>query len=293
MNVQDYVSLYRNGGLDVTKIGDVHFTRQGWINYSFPNLVKIPIHENLIKSVKWKYLVSVLLTDLRRKNSYEYILNTSDYNIDKFAKKIRNRIRKSLQNCTFKRPDLEDLLSFGLAINQQTLKRQHKKDKTLTNAKCWSQYITTLYNQDGIDMLGAYFAGRMVGYIITAELEEKYIIMHAFIDRVDSEITDPMNGLLYRMVNQLIEKNSPVKISYGLDSIADLPELNRFKSNMLFDPIPVSRVYILNPLLLPFIKLAIFFNLHLLGKKNFKNPLARKIIRIYQGYRLSFRTCHP
>jgi len=115
--------------------------------------------------------------------------------------------------------------------------------------------------------------------------------MHAFIDRVDSEITDPMNGLLYRMVNQLIEKTHR-KDFLWFGFIADLPELNRFKSNMLFDPIPVSRVYILNPLLLPFIKLAISSTCISWGR-NFTKSFARKIIRIYQGYRLSFRTCHP
>jgi len=292
MEVEELVSLYRNCGLNINSIGDYYFNQQGWVNYSFPNLVKISINDNLVKSIKWKYLISLLLTELRRKNTYEFILNTSDYSIDKFAKKIRNRIRKSLQNCTFKKPDLEDMQTFGLAINQQTLKRQHKKDKTLTSARLWNQYISTLYSQDRIIILGAYYAGKMVGYIMVLELMEKYIISHAFIDRIDSEITDPMNGLLYTMVNQLIEKNKSVKVSYGIDSFVELHELNRFKNNMLFDRVPVSRVYIINPLLLPFIKFIIFYNIHLLRRKSIQNTFTRKIIRLYQGHRLFFRECN-
>ena len=289
MNVQELLGIYHEGGLMIKAIGNYHFNRQGLINYSFPNLVKIPVNNTLVDSIRWRYVISVLLTELKRKNSYEYILKTNNYSLDHFAKKIRNRIRKSLQNCSFKRPDLEDMLTFGLAINQQTLKRQHKRDKILTDPRQWRQYISALYKEECITMLGAYYAGRMVGYIIALQLDGKYIINHAFIDRVDSETTDPMNGLLYTLINQLLLKDQYIEISYGLDSIAELPELNRFKSNMLFEPVPVSRVYILHPFLVPFFKFIIFFYIHLLRKRNIHNPFARKLVRMYQGHRLPFR----
>jgi hypothetical protein len=293
MNVQELVSIYREGGISIKSTGNYHFNRQGFINYSFPNLEKIPINNTLIDSIRWRYIISVLLTEMRRKNSYEFILTTNDYSIDHFAKKIRNRIRKSLQNCSFKRPDLEDLLTFGLAINQQTLKRQNKRDKILTDPGKWRQYISALYKQESITMLGAYFNGRMVGYIIALQLDGKYIINHAFIDRLDSETTDPMNGLIYTLVNLLLKKDASIEISYGLDSIAELPELNRFKSNMLFEPVPVSRVYILHPFLVPFIRFIIFLDIHLFRKRGIRNPFTRKLIRLYQGHRLPFREGSP
>jgi hypothetical protein len=289
MKVEEFISLHRNCGLKIKAIGEHFFNRQGWVNYSFPNLAKIPIDNTLIDSIKWKYLVTILLADLKRKNSYEFILDTNDYSLEKFAKKTRNRIRKSLQNCSFKRPGLEDMLTFGLLINQQTHIRQRKKDKTLTDSRHWNRYITALLSNDSVIILGAYYEGRMVGYTIAAELEGKYILFHAFIDRIDSEITDPMNGLLYTMINQLIEQNGSIKISYGLDSFLELNELNRFKNNMLFERIPVSRVYILNPFLLPFVKFIIFFYVHLPGRKSIKNTFIRKLIRLYQGHRLFYR----
>jgi hypothetical protein len=289
MNAEEFVSLFRNCGLRINTIGNHFFNQQGLINYSFPTLAKISIKYSLIKSIRWEYLISVILTELQRKNTYEFILNTSDYNIEQFAKKTRNRIRKSLQNCEFKRPDFKDLISFGLTINQQTFKRQHKKDPLFTNPIKWNKYISSLYFHENVFILGAYYAGRMVGYIIVTELEERFIICHAYIDRIDSEITDPMNGLIYSMVNQLVEKNKSVNISYGIDSFTELPELNRFKSNMLFDKVPVSRVYILNPLLLPFVKLVIFYNLHFLKRRSIKNAFTRNMIRLYQGHRLFFR----
>ncbi len=289
MKAEEYVDLFRNCGIRIKTIGNNHFNRQGLVNYSFPNLTKVTLSAQLIKAIRWKHAVSVLLTELPRKNTYEFILDANDYNIERFAKKIRNRIRKSLQNCTFSKPTLSDLMTFGLAINQQTLKRQHLNIKSFTDPVLWKNYVTPLFTSDDVIILGAYYAGRMVGYLVVIELEGKFIIMHAFIDRNDSETTDPMNGLLYTMVNQIIEKNKAAKISYGIDSIRDLPELNRFKNNMLFNRVPVSRVYLLNPLLIPFVRLFIYIMIGLLGKKNFRNDLIRKIIHLYQGHRMLFR----
>jgi hypothetical protein len=289
MKVEEYVDLFRGCGIRIHTIGNNHFNRQGLVNYSFPNLTKAPLNFKLLKSIQWKYAVCVLLTDLPRKNTYEFILETTDYNIEKFAKKIRNRIRKSIQNCTFGRPTLSDLMTYGLAINQQTLKRQHLKVKTLTDPGLWEKYITPLLSNRDVVILGAYYADRMVGYLVAIELEGKFILTHAFIDRNDSETTDPMNGLLYTLINQIIEKDQRIRISYGIDSIRDLQELNRFKNNMLFDRVPVSRAYLLNPLAIPFIRLILFISIGLIGKKNIKNDLIRKMIRLYQGHRMLFR----
>jgi len=58
---------------------------------------------------------------------------------------------------------------------------------------------------------------------------------------------------------------------------------------MLFDRIPVSRVYLLHPLLVPFVRLLIFYNLRVLKRKSIASPFTRKLIRLYQGHRLYFR----
>jgi hypothetical protein len=292
MKTQEFVSIYRDAGFNIKTIEGLDFYQQGLLNYSYPNLVTMPINDAVINAVKWKYPISMILTNLQRKNTYEFILHTNDYSIDRFAKKIRNRIRKSLQNCTFNRPGLEEMKTSGLYLNRQTLKRQNRSDKTLTDARIWSNYVTSLYNHNEVDFLGAYYSGRMVGYIIAAKLEEKYIIVHAFIDRNDSETTDPMNGLIFTLVNQLINKKETVTISYGLDSFLPLVELNRFKSNMLFERIPVSRAYIIHPVLLLFIRLVIFYYINILEYRNVRNSFTRKLIRLYQGYRLYFRECN-
>lgn len=286
MKIEKYISICRNCGQNIRTIGGNYFKSHLWKSYSYPLNSKIHLNDDLISSLRWKYLITTIFTESLKKNTVEFILNTSKYDIEMFSRKTRNRVNKSLHNCSFKRPPLEDLVNFGLNINRQTLDRQHRKDATLTNLKHWSKYIASLYAYDEIIILGAYYSGRMVGYIITADLEGDLNIIHAFIDRQDSEITSPMMGLIYTLCRQLIEINGSCRISYGLDSLDPEPELNRFKRNMLFKQIPSTRVYVLNPILLIVFRFIINYYLNVLKRRNIKNPLVRKIIKLYQGSRL-------
>ena len=286
MRIIEYIHLCRNCGQFISTINGNYFQPHGWKCYSYPLNYKITINESLVKSLKWKYLITTVFTKLKRKNAIEFVLDTNSYDINLFSRKTRNRINKSLSNCSFKKPCLEHLVSFGLEINRQTLNRQHRRDKILTSKKQWNTYISTLYSDNEIIFLGAYYKERMVGYLITFELEGEFNILHAFIDRQDSETTSPMMGLIYTLANQLIMKYGSVKISYGLDSFNAEPELCRFKRNMLFKPIPVTRVYVINPIVLLFFKLIIILNIRILGRKNIHNAFTRKIIQLYQGYRI-------
>ena len=289
MKIEEFIDICRNSGHCIKNINGYYFRSVGWRNYSYPLDNKIPVDEQIVKMLKWKYLITIICTESPIRNSYEFVLKTDSYSIEKFSRKIRNRINKSLLACKFRRPSLMDMQSYGFAINIQTLQRQYRKDRSLTDIKLWNNYIESLYSRDDINILGAYYNGRMVGYLIASDIENKSSFLNAFIDRQDADITCPMNGLLYTMINQLIVENGSVNISYGLETFSPRTELDRFKSNMLFEKVPTSRVYIINPLLLLIIKLIIYFNINLLKRKRIKNPFVTKIIRLYQGYRILTR----
>jgi hypothetical protein len=289
MKLHEVIEIFRSAGINVVNENDCYFSTSRGITYTFPPVAKYPVQYLNIKRLKWKHFISVIYTDLQIKNTFEFVLSANNYSLELFDKKVRNRIRKSLQHCTFKRPELADLQKEGLYINKKTCKRQHRDDKMLTNPYKWNKYISTLYAYDQIFMLGSYYNNRMVGYIVAYELEDKINILHAYIDRKDAEITSPMNGLIFNLINLLIKKYGTVTISYGIESFAPLPELNRFKCNMLFKRIPVTRLYLINPLLIPWIKVYLFVILNLLHKKNVHNPFTRKLIRLYQGHRLYYK----
>jgi hypothetical protein len=188
----------------------------------------------------------------------------------------------------FKRPSLEDLFQFGLRMNQQTLARQGRSDKILTNKHQWEKYITSFYSQENIYILGAYIAERMVGYITVCKIEGNYYIIDPFYDK-EAASSSPIHGIIFTLVNQLIEKNGSIKIYYGLDSFSPLPNLNKYKQSLLFKRVPATRVFVINPILMPFLKLIIFFCVCILKRKNIKNSFIRKIVSLVQGNRIIYK----
>ncbi len=287
MTTKEIAELKRNAGLKIFRAHDTFFWKNNWINYTFPPVCKIPFNTiEQLRHLRWKHLITVIYSDARIKNTYEFILDTDQYSIECFDHKVRNQIRKSLKTCIFKRPELNDLLTSGLAINKQTLKRQNRRENLLTSAKLWEKYISAIYNHPDVIITSAYYEGKMIGYIIVYELQGKWIIENPYIDRQHAPVSSPMNGLIYSVVNQLIALKGKINISYGIESFVPLPELNRFKNKMLFKRISVSRLYLINPLALPFIKLALFFYIRLLNKHSIRNSFIRNAINLYQGYRL-------
>lgn len=286
MNAIEAADIFAKAGCKIFKINRYFFLAQGGFSFSFPTLGIVGIEDVPVNRLKWRSYVTAILTNGRIKNTYEFILKSEVYSLEHFERKTRNRIKKSLANCSFKRPELLDLLNEGLEINRKTLKRQRRNDVLLSDRRLWSRYISTLYEDSGFYFLGAYFNGRMVGYIVLFQLEDKIIIQHAFIEKNGSEQTAPMNGLIYTMVNQMIQERGSIYISYGLDSIKDLPELNRFKMNMLFQRSPITRVYIIHPLILPFVRFVAFWYIKVLRSKTIHSSFFRELIHIYHGHRL-------
>jgi hypothetical protein len=105
------------------------------------------------------------------------------------------------------------------------------------------------------------------------------------IDRSNSSATNPMSGLIYTAVNNLIEKYGKITISYGMHIYQTPSPLVKFKQKMLFNIVPLSRGYIINPVLLALIKFLVFVTIKIFNKKHIKYRWLRHIIWLYQGHR--------
>jgi hypothetical protein len=280
--------MHDESGYRIKKVEDYYFLNRGVINYSFPQLHKVPLNHKLVNNLKWRYLISVIKTEGRVKNNYEYILTTNSYDIDEFRKKTRTTIRKSLKTCEFKKPPFNDLVHQGIEINRQTLKIQQRNDKFLSDLKLWENYIRKFYDNEHTIVLGAYLEDKMIGYAIAYELEEKYYFHLQHIDR-DYGTYYPMSGLMYTIIKIVLDKNKFIEISDGIESFNPLPSLNRFKTYMRFNRVPITRVYILHPFLVAICKPILFYYLSVLGKKTIRSRWVRKIITLYQGNRLVYK----
>ncbi len=288
MKISEFVHIHQNAGYKVHLKGGKYFLSRGMINYSFPQLSIAFLNRELVNYLKWRYLITVVKTDYRIRNTYEYILDTDSYDIDEFRKRTRTTVRKSIKHCEFKRPDLADLCKDGLAINKQALQFQKRKDKFLSNPKLWEKYISLLYENRDVRILGAYFNQKLIGYAIAYEIEGRFSFHLQHIDR-DYSTYYPMSGLLYAMINQLLTEHERIAISDGIESFSPMPSLNKFKRYMRFSRVPITRVYVINPVFMALLKLVITYYVVVLGKRKLHHPLLQKVVSLYQGHRLLTR----
>ena len=298
MELQELVKLHRNCGYKIHEVHGCYFYSR-WIrgnlyplNSSFPDNYLISIDKSLVNALKWRFLVSPVLINAQKKDRYEFVLTTDQYELEQFDRKVRNRIKKSLQTCKFIRPSLEDLLRDGLVINQQSCKRQLRKDNLLTNKKLWDKYITSIYNSREFIIWGAYFEDRLVGYLIIYELEGKFNMLQAFINRNNSSFTNPMCGLIYTAVNSLINEHGKISISYGIHRESKPSSLTSFKKHMFFEARALSSAQIVNPVFLFFVKLVVFITIKLLHRKSIKYQWLKKALYLYQGHRRLLTELH-
>lgn len=285
MKLEEWVQIHTDSGFEINKTNGHYFLYKNRINYSFPELVAVPVDRKLIRLLQWRYPVTVIKTAHRIRNTYEYILQTSDYSLETFRKKTRTTIRKSLNSCEFIKPPLDDLLKCGIRINRQTLRLQERNDKFLTDPVMWKKYIAFCYDHEDVEVTGAYFENKMIGYAIAYRLGDRHYFHLQHIDR-EYGTYYPMSGLMFTLVNRLVERHGSVVISDGMESFNPIPSLNRFKRYMGFERVPVTRVYVLNPLIVLFIKPVICLYVGLMGKRNTHNNLMRRIINLYYGHRV-------
>ena len=291
MRIEEFASLNRSWDKTIKRVGDYYFCRQHDAGYpisvysAFPLNQKVKVDCHFINALKRKFLITQILLDLPKKDIYEYVLTTNSYDIEQFNKNCRKGIRKSLRVFSFREPNLQDLLKEGFEINQQTCERQSRTDEQMIDYIKWSKYVKTIHDTCGYTILGAYLENRMVGYLVTYELESKFMIVGAFIDRNHTSGASPMKGLLYTLMNNLIKKHGTVTLSYGFHKFSRPTPLTKFKESMLFQRHSYTKGYIVNPLLLPWLNLSVFIIIKLLKNKSFKRTWVRHTVRLYQGHR--------
>lgn len=288
MNRHEFIQLHEAIGYDVKKWNGSYFLNNGMVAYSFPQLVEIPVDKKLVNLLKWKKLITVIKTSHSLKNTCEYILKTDNYDLESIRKKTRTTIKKSLKTCEFKRPELNELIEEGLAINRDTLKIQKRKDKFLSGADVWEKHISMFYYQPETKILAAYVNGKMIAYAIAYQMDGKHYFHLQHINRQYATYY-PMSGLMFRLINEIIAENGKIEISDGIESFVPMPSLNKFKRYMGFERVPITRVYVLHPVLVVLLKPIVFYVLSLKKKRTLRTPFLQKAVDLYYGHRMLCR----
>ena len=183
--------------------------------------------------------------------SFEYVCNDRNFSLATLAPDARRRVRRGLEACEIKPVGFDVLASEGWAINRSVYSRQGRVvESTLTDQRGWAHYMTVCSELSGVNAHGAFVDGRLVGFSISAYVDEYCYLFHTHAYSEDMKL-NPIYALTFTVMQKALAKPGVRNVSQGLESFLDLPEVERFKLAMGFQKRALGRRVEISPLAWP------------------------------------------
>lgn len=181
------------------------------------------------------------------KPSWIYICQGKDYDIARLHPKMRNKVRQGLRDCFVKQISFEYLRDHAMVLNRDTLIRQARSDSLFTDPQKWAQLCQAGIDIPGASTWGAFVEDQLAAYLITFMVDDVCSILYQK-SRSDLLSYHANNALAFVVTKEFLGKVGVQSISYGEESIRDLPGLDEFKIRMAYEKQPVRSVVTLHPL---------------------------------------------
>jgi hypothetical protein len=178
--------------------------------------------------------------------------NKKPYDLSVLQKKARNQTRRGLEVCKIYKMNLKEISDLGYDLNIGTLARQGRNSKQLKIS--WEKNCERMILNLGYEFWGATINSQLAAFIGFVQLDDSLSIM---IQRSSQALLKfyPNNALTYEITRMALMDRSLTYVTYGLESIEKIPSLDNFKINMGYEKIPVFQRIIINPILIPIVKL--------------------------------------
>ena len=183
--------------------------------------------------------------------SFEYVCSDKNFSLATLAPDARRRVRRGLEACEIRPVNFGVLASEGCAINRSVYGRQERVlESALTDERRWARYMTVCSELSGLDAHGAFVDGRLIGFSITAYVDEYCYLFHthAYSDYMK---LSPIYALTFSVMQKAFARPGIRNVSQGLESFLDLPEVERFKLAMGFRKKALGRRIEISPLVRP------------------------------------------
>jgi hypothetical protein len=183
--------------------------------------------------------------------SFEYVWDDKKYDLDSLAKDAKRNVRLNLESCAVRRIEFGYLAQKGCAINRSVLARQGRStDSFLTNEESWKGYMSVCETLSFLEAYGAFVEDQLCAFIVTLRLDDVCYTYHPHA-LAEYRTHYPMNVLLYSVVKTMLARPGISCVSYGLESFAARPTLERFKLAMGCRKRPIGRRLMIHPLARP------------------------------------------
>ena len=175
-------------------------------------------------------------------NSF-FLVRRPPYSIESLSAKCRKNTRRSLRVLNVRRLTFREVLELGWEAHSDTMLRHAEKPSGFG-------FDATLDKFGGYAAWGAFSGDSLAAYAVTLTIDDW---AHILISRSANRFLKlcPNNACIFFLCEQLFASGYISTVSYGLESIDGLNELDHFKESMGFEKEPVQQMFAVRPLIRP------------------------------------------
>jgi hypothetical protein len=172
--------------------------------------------------------------------SYILVCDKEDYDLSALDGKARNQTRRGLENCNVEQIEFNDLVTFGTAIDRDTLKRQGRRIPK-EHDRYWHRYYREAARAEGAEAWGAFVDGGLAAFLIAFTMERWTNILIVRSSRSTLR-KYPNNALFFTYLKSTLARPDIQAVSIGLESVQrGMDTLDRFKTAMGFRKKPIAQ----------------------------------------------------
>ena len=257
ISMKEYSSNVRESGIDAVE-GDNDYL---WIKFEGLSAIRFPEFNTskptkeeirrVFRELKCLLLNYTLLPENNYANSTLYSCIDTDYGLPHLSTNARRDIRIAQRHLQFGFAHWNEILDCGLKAFADTRKRVGLSD---CSEKSFRSRFTRFRKNPAHRAVAAWLDKEIIAFMSLIVLEDFVVIQGSF-STDDQKKICPNNGLVDFVNNYFLKVNGFSIVCYGLSSVQEntgKEGLHSYKVRVGFEAIPVQRVFVLHPLIVPF-----------------------------------------
>lgn len=175
-----------------------------------------------------------------------YFVRDPDYGIPHLAEKERRKTRRGLEHCRIREMSFSELSRLGMALNRDTLVRQGRDDRMLSDAKCWTRFCEAGAQVEGIQAWGAFVADELATYTVLFRVGDVVNMLHTMSStKLMKYYSSP--ALTFAVTQTMIRTPGVRAVCSGPEGLSGSAGLDEYKQRMGYVKEPVSFAVRLRP----------------------------------------------
>ena len=180
------------------------------------------------------------------KFSYQIVCDDRAYALEKLSANTRSKVRRGLRRCTVRPLAMTDIAAQGRVPDRDTLERQGRSWRW-SGDEGWARYWRAAAATPGMEGWGAFIDETLAAFLVTVRFDDcvEFLLARSRNDSLDAY---PNNALIYTVAQEMLVERGVRRITFGLESLESVQQLDEFKFGMGFRAAPLRQRIVFHPL---------------------------------------------